>query len=365
MKSFFLLTFALCLVSSAFCQDPVPVEQSDDGRISWFNALDLGLTGRAWDETEHPYDRLPSKAKGLVRDEVWMLGTNTAGISVHFSTNPGKIWARWVVRYDKHMNHMADCGTKGIDLYIDELSGWIYAGTGRPSGKKSESLLLEDMDGRSHRYHINLPLYDGIDTLWIGIEQGADIQSECLCGKKPLVIYGTSIQQGGCASRPGMAASNILSRMLNREVINLGFSGNGRMEMELAELISEIDAAGYIFDCLPNLHDLDVIYERYTDFIRLVRARRPEVPIFLVETATTVKSEFKREDLEQLNRQNEELRRAWKDLSREGLDKIYLIDNYDLIGPDGEGTVDGVHYTDLGFFRYAGKVGRFVAKKIR
>jgi len=153
--------------------------------------------------------------------------------------------------------------------------------------------------------------------------------------------------------------------MLNREVINLGFSGNGRMEMELAELISEIDAAGYIFDCLPNLHNLDAIYERYTDFIRFVRLRRPEVPIFLVETATTVKSDFIVKDLEQLNRQNEELRRAWKDLSREGLGKIYLIDNYDLIGPDGDGTVDGVHYTDLGFFRYAGKVGRFVGKKIR
>jgi len=98
VKNFFLLTFALCLVSSSFCQDPVPVDQSGEGGIIWYDALDLGLTGQAWDETAHPYDRLPAKAKGLVRDPVWMLGTNTAGMSVHFSTNSGKIWAKWVER---------------------------------------------------------------------------------------------------------------------------------------------------------------------------------------------------------------------------------------------------------------------------
>jgi len=375
MKSFLTLTFSLVLSFalllscflpfSSFGQELKPVSSSVSGEIVWFDALDLGLTGQAWDALAHPYDRLPAKAKGIVREPVWRLGTNTAGLSVHFQTDSKAIHARWTVRYNNSMWHMTDCGIRGLDLYMDDDGTWRYAGSGSPGPEKlSEREILDGMDGQMHDYHLNLPLYDGIDTLWIGVEKGSIIKGNSLLKGNPIVIYGTSIQQGGCATRPGMAASNILSRRLDREVINLGFSGNGRMEMELAGLISEIDASAFIFDCLPNIHDLDVISPRYIEFVVFIREKHPETPIYLVETATTVKSALVSEDLEQLNRQNEELIKAYKALKTAGIRKLFIIPGRDLIGTDQEGTVDGVHYTDLGFLRYADKVLSIVGKRL-
>ena len=357
-KPFFRSTFLLPIV---LCLLPILAQ----GQKEWHNALDIGLSGQAWSELEHPYDRLPAKAKDVVRAPVWRLGTNSAGLSVHFKTNSRKIWAKWTVRYDNSMWHMTECGIKGVDLYMDDSGIWRYAGSGSPgSGKANEREILKGLDGEMHHFHMNLPLYDGIDTLWIGVEEGSVLESSSILNGKPIVIYGTSIQQGGCASRPGMAASNIISRQLNREVINLGFSGNGRMEMELAELIAEIDASAYVFDCLPNLHNLDVIYPLHMEFIPYIRSEYPDTPIFLVETATTVKSAIIAKDLEQLNRQNEELRKAFKALKSEGIKKLYLISGEDLIGTDQEGTVDGVHYTDLGFKRYADKLVGQIKRKL-
>jgi len=362
-------TLSNLLLLSAFCLLPYqsiaqklnPIEVSPDALITWYNTLDIGLTGQAWKDLEHPYDRLPAKAKAKVRGPVWTLGTNTAGLSVHFKTNSKKIWAKWTVRYDNSMWHMTDAGIKGLDLYMNDQGTWRYAGTGSPAGKTTQRVIVSGNDGEMHEYHLNLPLYDGIDTLWLGVETGSWIEAYCGHEGKPLLIYGTSIQQGGCASRPGMAASNIISRQLNREVINLGFSGNGRVEMELAALIAEVDAAAYIIDCLPNVHNLSVIYPRYVEFVRFLREQRPQTPIILVETATTVKSAIISDDRKQMLNQNLELRKAYQDLLSSGIRDLYLVPGENLIGTDGEGTVDGVHYTDLGFMRYAEEILRLKA----
>ena len=330
-------------------------------QTDWHDALDLGLTGQAWSELVHPYDRLPAKAKGVVRDPVWNLATNSAGLQVHFQTNSPDIQIKWTVRYENNMWHMTDCGIRGVDLYVLDGEIWRYAGSGSPgAGKSNERTLLQGLDGEMHQFLLNLPLYDGIDTLMIGVAESSICEHSNALSGKPVVIYGTSIQQGGCASRPGMAASNILSRMLNREVINLGFSGNGRMEMELADLIAEIDASVYVFDCLPNIHDLAVIVPRYTEFIRYVRSKRPDIPIILVETATTVVSALVEKDRIQLDAQNDELMKAYKTLKDEGMRDLYLIPGEGLIGYDQEGTVDGVHYTDLGYMRYAERVVQYI-----
>jgi len=238
----------------------------------WYNATDLGLTGQAWSELLHPYDRLPVKAKEVVRGPVWKLGTNTAGLSVHFKTNSSSIRVKWKVRYQNAMWHMTNCGIRGIDLYMKQDGKWCYAGSGSPGGDKSnEGEIIKDLDGSMHEFHINLPLYDGIDSLFIGVEPGSRLEESNTLSGKPLVVYGTSIQQGGCATRPGMASTNILMRQLNREVINLGFSGNGRMEMEVAELIAEINTTTYILNYLPNIHNLNVIVPRYVSVVTYLR----------------------------------------------------------------------------------------------
>ena len=355
MKQLIATLLFLCFVFPVRSQEP---------DVFWTHAVDLGLWGQGWDELKDPYDRLPANAENIVRNAVWTLGTNTAGLSVHFRTNSPSIRAKWTVRYQNSMWHMTDCGIRGVDLYAEYQGSWRFAGSGNPGNEKSaERLLISHLDGSDRGFILHLPLYDGVDTLMIGVEEGSYLEpvSPGTFGK-PVVIYGTSIQQGGCASRPGMAASNILSRNLNREVINLGFSGNGRMEPELAQLIGEVGASAYVIDCLPNLTDVTQIMQRTPPFVEYLRDNHPETPIFLVESPTPETAGFNPERLKLKQDQNKALQQIFLLLTETGMSNIYLIPADGLLGTDGEGTVDGVHYTDLGFQRYAKVLQEWIEK---
>src|SRR5262249_29415705 len=134
-------------------------------------------------------------------------------------------------------------------------------------------------------YLLYLPLYNGVKSVEVGVPKGAALTKASprpADHAKPLVFYGTSITQGGCASRPGMVHTAILGRRLERPVINLGFSGNGRMEREMAELLAELAPAVYVLDCLPNM-DAALVAQRVEPFVRTLRKARPDTPILLVE----------------------------------------------------------------------------------
>ena len=204
-------------------------------------------------EKENLYDRLPSSYKGKVRDAVWSLSKSSAGISVRFLSNSTTIRVKWELLNDAKMNHMAETGIKGIDLYFRNNGKWQYLNTARPAGKVNDYLLISNMDPVMREYRLYLPLYDGVTELEIGIDSLSSILKPERTNNKPIVFYGTSITQGGCASRPGMVHTSIISRKLDVECINFGFSGNGRMEKPLAELISGIDALFYVLDGTNNM----------------------------------------------------------------------------------------------------------------
>src|SRR5690606_7515888 len=125
-----------------------------------------------------------------------------------------------------------------------------------------------------------LPLYSGVDYLEIGVNEGAAFE-EVVRTEKPVVFYGTSVVQGGCASRPGMAHTAIIGRWLDREVINLGFSGSAKSEMEIADLLAEIDAEVYVLDAMPNMTNQEM-EQRYREFARRLRKARPDTPFVMV-----------------------------------------------------------------------------------
>ena len=198
---------------------------------------------------ESPYDRLPVTYKEKVREPVWNLSRCSAGISVRFLSNSTSITLRWTLILDRSMNHMAATGIKGIDLYVKNDGRWRYVKTARPVAVENEVSLVKNMTQEWREYRLFLPLYDGITHLEVGIDTSSLIKRPLPDKTKPIVFYGTSITQGGCASHPGMAHTNIISRKLGRDCINFGFSGNGRMEEPVAGLISEIDAAFYVIEC--------------------------------------------------------------------------------------------------------------------
>lgn len=338
---------------------------SDDQGTRWFDLKVLDVEGQAWRDTKAPYDRLPAKAEKKVRDAVWGLSRHSAGLCARFETNGTSIKAKWTLTSaNLAMPHMPATGVSGLDLYVRSDDGfWRWLANGRPTAQTNEVTLVANLPPlrkgvASREFLLYLPLYNGVSSVEIGLPPDATLakappyRNDDGSLRKPIVFYGTSITQGGCASRPGMVHTAILQRRLDYPVVNLGFSGNGRMELDVVELLAEIDAACYVIDCLPNLEPAQVA-ERTEPLVRKLREARPKTPILLVEDRS-YSDAFLVESKRERNEYNRHaLHSAYARLRGDGIEKLYYLDGDFLLGADNEGTVDSSHPTDLGFFRQA------------
>ena len=224
--------------------------------IEYHDAAAFPVYGKVSDATGSRYERLPAELETVSRQPVWILGTNSTGLYVRFRTNSTAVYARWTSMRGVDMNHMTRTGIRGLDLYAMHEGKWRFAGSARPEGMTTETPVVRSMDGEFREYMLYLSLYDAITSLEIGVDKGSVLEPPKLdspLADRPVVAYGTSILQGGCVSRPGMAHTAILSRRIDREVINLGFSGNAFLDYEIAELMASVpDPALYILDYVPN-----------------------------------------------------------------------------------------------------------------
>ena len=178
-----------------------------------------------------------------------------------------------------------------------------------------------------------------------------------------MVYYGTSITQGGCASRPGLAFTSIISRDLNVPFINLGFSGNGTIETSVGEAMIATDAALYVVDCNPNTA-VDLIYDRTLSLVGMLKNARPNVPILLVGGFLNESNRMNEasDANEGVLKKDAELKRAFRDLQKKGVTGIYYKEGLGLIGDDHEGTVDGIHPNDIGMLRIAKELSPVIRK---
>lgn len=333
-------------------------------KMRWADIRRFNLQGKGYGDTEHFYDRLPARAKGVVRDPVWELGHHSAGMAVEFITDAKTIAARWTLRRKNlAMNHMPATGVSGLDLYIRRGRQWRWVGIGRPADVSNEVALATGLAGRSARYRLYLPLYNGVESVEIGIPYGAKLSPAPADKHKPILFYGTSIVHGGCASRPGMAYPAILGRWLGRSHINLGFSGNGQMEPEVAELLADLDPAVYVLDALPNIGE-PLVTQRVAPFVRILRAKRPKTPVVMVENITYPAVEFVRGRRDRIRQTNRAHLRAYRKLLKEGVKGLIYVPGGDLLGHDGEATVDGTHPTDVGFLRMAGVLEPYLRRAL-
>jgi lysophospholipase L1-like esterase len=326
---------------------------AQEDSVTFYDARKFDMVGRF--HSEETYTRLPEKYKNTVRENVWNLSLNSTGIGIRFRTNSRTIMVRCTVLNDANLPHMAATGVKGVDLYGYDGRQWRYMKTGFPRKKVNEYVLLSDGDGAAREYLLNLPLYDGVESLEIGVDKDAEITKATdrkLLEKKPVVYYGTSIAQGGCASRPGMAFTNILARKMDREFINLGFSGNGTIETSVGEAMVEVDAALYVIDCNPNTKE-DLIYDRTLALDALLKKHRPETPILLVEGFLYENNAFVPSGNQTVLKKRQELKRAYETLKKGGTRGLHYLGGDGLIGNDHEATVDGVHPNDIGMMRMA------------
>lgn len=358
-----LLTFVLGVLIS------IPaLFAADEPEKPWryVDAQDLRVINKGWNTTERDYSRIPAYLKDSVRADLWERQQCSAGIAVRFATNSSRIGIRYQLFYNTHMIHMADTGLKGTDLYIWEGdSVWRHVNTNRPyladkENKICEATYVSNLDTtRMTEYMVYFPLYDGVNKVEVKIDETADINSgdrKLIDADTKIVAYGTSILQGGCASRTGMAATNIMSRELNCEIVNLGFSGEGKMDQCMARAMAQIeDADMYVLDPVPNCTEMMCDTLTY-DFVNILRKARPDVPIVMVEGPIYPYARYDSFFRKYLPAKNEAYRRNYERLKTENPDNLYYVTTEGLDGVEDDGTVDGIHLTDLGFRHYADKL---------
>lgn len=322
--------------------------------VQWHDVQDFGLEGRGFDDTAAYFDRLPARAKGVVRDEVWNLAHHTAGMSARFETDSPTIYLRYsLLNETLAMPHMPATGMSGVDLYakLDDGS-WRWTATHLPRTQVIQTTLVGGLPAGRRAYQLNLPLYNGVTSLEIGVENGATFLGTPPRRTGAILFYGTSITQGGCASRPGLTFVSILGRRLDRPMFNFGFSGNGRIETEVGQFLAELDPAVFVLDCMANSLP-EVIHDRTVALVKQFRAVRGRTPVVLLEDRPWASGELAAGILKTSQRKRTELRRAFDTLTAQGVANLHYQTGDDLIGTDGEGTVDGSHPNDLGMMRYA------------
>ncbi|MDE6135623.1 MAG: SGNH/GDSL hydrolase family protein, partial [Muribaculaceae bacterium] len=341
-------------------------EEKTEKPWRYVDAKELRIINKGWDNTLRDYTRIPAWLQDSVRPDLWERSQCSTGIGVRFATNSSRIGVRYELLWNTHMIHMADTGLKGTDLYVFEGdSVWRHANTNRPYVKDKETKIVEstymsNLDTtRMTEYMVYLPLYDGVNRLEIKVDDGALITSgkpELIPADRRIVAYGTSILQGGCASRTGMCATNILSRELNAEVVNIGISGEGKMDACMARAMAQIpDVDIFLLDPVPNCTEMMCDTLTY-DFVNIIRKARPDVPVVMVEGPIYPYARYDSHFGNYLPRKNAAFRRNYEKLKAENPDNLYYVESTELDGPEDDGTVDGIHLTDLGFRHYADKL---------
>lgn len=343
-------------------------------QTKWYNPLESAfpvVQNRGWsDEIKSSYQRLPDRVKSVVRSRLWNLSQNSAGLAIHFYSNADKIEVRYGVSGGYAMHHMPATGTSGVDLYaIDPDGNWRLV-TDKYNFSDTitftyNNIIENKYHKKGYEYRLFLPLYNSVTWMEIGVPESAEFSFIPLLKEKPIVVYGTSIAQGACASRPGMAWTNILSRKLDFPVINLGYSGNGPLEKVKIDLIKEIDASLIIYDGLPNMGNLtdDEIKKRTAYAVSAIRDKG-NTPILITDHIGYLNDEMiagGREVSERLNRAS---RMVFDSLKQAGVNNIYYLYK-DSIDFPADGAVDYIHPNDLGMQVYADayeKIVRHVLK---
>jgi hypothetical protein len=322
--------------------------------LAWHDVTTWGVEGRAFSAAERLrwFDRLPAAEKTVTK-AVWELSRHSAGMMVRFKTDATAIHVHYRLFHDRlAMPHMPATGVSGVDLYARDASGrWRWVAVTLPEVQEVRVELIKGLAPGLREYALYLPLYNGVDAREIGVPPGT--RFEGLAPRaKPIVFYGTSITHGACASRPGMVHTAILGRRFDLPVVNLGFSGNGRMDAAVGDFLTQIDAAAYVIDCLPNMSPATVT-EKCIPLVRQIRAVKPDTSIVLVEDRrftndwiTPAKAKFH-------DGNHAALRAAFATLQSEGVKNLHYIPGDHLYGDDTEGATDASHASDLGFMRQA------------
>jgi hypothetical protein len=348
---------------------PAPAAAGEADGMTWFSLWDkpFRVLGMGWPIPDGGLRRMPVKPQWTLPEGVEGQAWHTAGVQVRFRTTARRIALRVKLRGTHSMDHITATGQCGFDAYIGEVGAMTFAGVSRFSrGADAYQVTLCNFPSAELRtVTINCPLYMGVAEVAIGLPTGCRLAAAPRPAlKRPVVIYGTSITQGGCASRPGMAYTNILSRRIDCEFLNLGFSGSGRGEPEVAHTIATLPPpALFVMDYEANCHVLEKMQETLPVFLGILRKRWPRTEILVVSKIPYAAEAYDAVARQRRLANRDFQRKTVARLRRAGDTHITFLDGSGLLGKDyTECSVDGAHQTDLGFLRMANGMEKTLRK---
>ncbi len=332
------------------CALPLCLQAQEKAEIKYVDASGLCIINHAQDGGK-AFERVDTEKYPDLSDKVRRFYQFPTGLAVRFRTDSRNISAKWETAPDHLYDNMTPLLQKGMDLYILRDGKWIFAGSARPSAMENEHeyAIVGSMEPGMKECLMYLPMFCGLNRLEIGVDGEAVIEAGANPFKGKVVVLGSSITHGASASRPGMAYPARLERALGVEMANLGATGRFKLDSFYLPVIADIECDAFIIDAFSN-PSAKQIKGRLEKFVEQIRKDHPETPLIFLQTLKRESGNF---DL--AKRKNESDKRAAADsLMRiivKKYENVYYIDDAMDIGSDHEGTVDGVHPTEMGFDR--------------
>lgn len=310
--------------------------------------------------------RMPQETADLVSPGVSMLCRNTAGGRIRFRTNSRYLVIRALLADCSWMGHMPFVGSCGFAIYLvrngrqEYYKSVIPAGVAEDEERNRLEGVIDFWSTGMKEVVIYLPLYSGVTDLWLGLQKTAAIEPAGVYRyAKPVLYYGSSITQGGCASRPGNSYEGFISRELDCDYINLGFTGNGKGEVPMAEYLASLDVSAFVLDYDHNAPSEEYLEQTHERLFQIYRKERPATPVVMVS-----RPDFDPMDGGGCARRRAAIRQTYQNALGRGDRNVYFIDGETLFQgyglSDHDCTVDGCHPNDLGFWRMAEKIGKAV-----
>ncbi len=336
----------------------------DGAKVDYYDGKDrskFNLVGTLC-PNEKGYRRLTLKEREFItpinEGVAWLAG-HSSGIMIKFKTDSPQIFVKGSVDEKFNMTNMTQIGASGLDLYVyDEIEKTyiLHNAVASPFGETQFDIRIGDFSQlcqSERKFIIHLPLYMGMQNLKIGVLKGCDISPVYFANSQKIAIYGTSITQGCSASRPGMAYTNILSRTLDTEIYNLGFSGCAFMEREMAEIISNYDYDLLILDTEANAGIDERLNNNLCPFLDVIFAKKPNLKVVLM---SRIKFSMDKYDLFRIDL-NKFYVKFMRNVAKDYIKKGYNIKFYDKSNVFGKDytkyTIEGIHPTDLGMEKIA------------
>ncbi len=309
------------------------------------------ITGLPWLKTNGNYHRIDDRLEGVLSEGLKIRSNNTSGVQVSFKTNSNVFSVHIVRDKPEFMEHMTDDATGGTDIYIGSGKDKKFWHVCYCFNREKESLSTFSTDGKMHEYTVNFPLYSGIEKFEIGLSCSADVDfpSE-FSVKNPVLVYGSSITQGGCCTRPGLLYTNMIGRILDVETVCMGFSSNARGEEYMAKAFSELPLSAFVMDYDWNAPDAEWLRKTHKKFFDIIRSAQPDLPVIIVSKCDYDDDPVSGEERRKV------ILKTYETAVNNGDKNVYFVDGKEIFGHDffrGECTVDRNHPSDIGHMRLA------------